>query len=183
MVASSAAMGDTAFSLSCVVRDRRVELRQGGVGGAAVSITPRMLWKGRARVRATRIPLALPWRAPLRRKPATHNVAWNLRPPRRHARRALRPLVTLCRAALFPPSTFRGPRRDFVHRELHFREPGTARNNNMRVIFRHETTTRAVDSSRARRRGGARSRGRVAARCCVASSCAAGGGCRVYPAA
>jgi len=52
MLASSAAMGDAAFSLSCVVRETRVEHRQDGVGGAAVSITPRMSWKGRARARA-----------------------------------------------------------------------------------------------------------------------------------
>ena len=54
MLASSAAMGDAAFSLSCVVRERRVEHRQDGVGGAAVSITPRMSWKGRARARVLR---------------------------------------------------------------------------------------------------------------------------------
>ena len=54
MLASSAAMGDAAFSLSCVVRETRVEHRQDGVGGAAVSITPRMSWKGRARARVLR---------------------------------------------------------------------------------------------------------------------------------
>jgi hypothetical protein len=62
-----------------------------------------------ARARASCVPLALAWRTPLRRRRATRDVARNLRPPRSHARRALRPRVTLCRAMLFPPSTFRGP--------------------------------------------------------------------------
>ena len=62
-----------------------------------------------ARARASCVPLAPAWRTPLRRRRATRDVARNLRPPRSHARRALRPRVTLCRAALFPPSTFRGP--------------------------------------------------------------------------
>ena len=178
-------MGDAAFSLSCVVRETRVEHRQDGVGGAAVSITPRMSWKGRARARASCVPLAPAWRTPLRRRRATRDVARNLRPPRSHARRALRPRVTLCRAMLFPPSTFRGP-HSFRARDESFANRERLHSPHLRPCdFRPftETTTHAVDSSRARRRGGVRSRGRVAARCRVASLSAAAGDRRGYPAA
>ena len=181
MLASSAAMGDTAFSLSCDVRERRVEHRKDGVESAAVSITPRMSLKDERGARATRVPLASAWRTPLRRRPATRDVAWNLGPPRSHARRARRPRVTLCRATLFPPSTFRG-RTAFGREFRHSRTAPVACCDH--VLFDlPETTTHAVDSPRARRRGGVRSRGRVAARCRVASLSAAAGDRRGYLAA
>ena len=138
-----------------------------------------------ARARASCVPLAPAWRTPLRRRRATRDVARNLRPPRSHARRALRPRVTLCRAMLFPPSTFRGP-HSFRARDESFANRERLHSPHLRPCdFRPftETTTHAVDSSRARRRGGVRSRGRVAARCRVASLSAAAGDRRGYPAA
>ena len=138
-----------------------------------------------ARARASCVPLAPAWRTPLRRRRATRDVARNLRPPRSHARRALRPRVTLCRAMLFPPSTFRGP-HSFRARDESFANRERLHSPHLRPCdFRPftETTTHAVDSSRARRRGGVRSRGRVAARCRVASLSAAAGDRRGYLAA
>lgn len=134
-----------------------------------------------ARARASCVPLAPAWRTPLRRRRATRDVARNLRPPRSHARRARRPRVTLCRATLFPPSTFRG-RTAFEREFRHSRTAPVACCDH--VLFDlPETTTHAVDSPRARRRGGVRSRGRVAARCRVASLSAAAGDRRGYLAA
>ena len=102
-----------------------------------------------ARARASCVPLAPAWRTPLRRRRATRDVARNLRPPRSHARRARRPRVTLCRATLFPPSTFRG-RTAFEREFRHSRTAPVACCDH--VLFDlPETTTHAVDSPRARR--------------------------------
>ena len=179
-------MGDAAFSLSCVVRERRVEHRQDGVGGAAVSITPRMSWKGRARARACFV------------RTSCAGMAHASSPETCHARRGAEPApASKSRASgpsparhdvpamLFPPSTFRGP-HSFRARDESFANRERLHSPHLRPCdFRPftETTTHAVDSSRARRRGGVRSRGRVAARCRVASLSAAAGDRRGYPAA
>ena len=80
------------------------------------------------------------------------------------------------------------PRRRFGDRtafEREFRQTRTAPDATCdhHIFDLTETTTHAVDSPRARRRGGVRSRGRVAARCRVASLSAAAGDRRGYLAA
>lgn len=184
MLASSAAMGDAAFSLSCVVRETRVEHRQDGVGGAAVSITPRMSWKGRARARACFV------------RTSCAGMAHASSPETCHARRGAEPApASKSRASGPSPARYVVPRDALSPVDV----SGTAQQTSESFAIRErlhsphlrpcdfrpftETTTHAVDSSRARRRGGVRSRGRVAARCRVASLSAAAGDRRGYPAA